>query len=114
LQLDHFPEDIDLKIYVPDGFEIDDYEKKINLIRIVQELKTNSLKHGNASSIVISFSRVQNKVRLDYSDNGIGFDLKEAKKGNGLINIQERVELLSGKLDWQTSPDNGVSFHLTV
>lgn len=114
LQLDHFPEDIDLKIYVPDGFEIDDYEKKINLIRIVQELKTNSLKHGNASSIVISFSRLQNKVRLDYSDNGIGFDLKEAKKGNGLINIQERVELLSGKLDWQTSPGNGVSFHLTV
>ncbi|PXY00917.1 hypothetical protein DF185_13555 [Marinifilum breve] len=114
LQLDHFPEDIDLKIYVPDGFEIDDYEKKINLIRIVQELKTNSLKHGNASSIVISFSRLQNKVRLDYSDNGMGFDLKEAKKGNGLINIQERVELLSGKLDWQTSPGNGVSFHLTV
>ncbi|RKE03419.1 tetratricopeptide repeat-containing sensor histidine kinase [Marinifilum flexuosum] len=114
LQLDHFPEDIDLKIYVPDGFEIDDYEKKINLIRIVQELKTNSLKHGNASSIVISFSRVQNKVRLAYTDNGIGFDLKEAKKGNGLINIRERVELLSGKLDWQTSPGNGVSFHLTV
>jgi|GEM_PF-2108203 len=114
LQLDHFPEDIDLKIYVPDGFEIDDYEKKINLIRIVQELKTNSLKHGNASSIVISFSRLQNKVRLDYSDNGIGFDMKEAKKGNGLHNIQERVELLAGKLDWQTSPGNGLSFHLTV
>jgi Signal transduction histidine kinase len=114
LQLDHFPEDIDLKIYVPDGFEIDDYEKKINLIRIVQELKTNSLKHGNASSIVISFSRLQNKVGLEYTDNGIGFDMKEAKKGNGLININERVELLSGKLDWQTSPGNGLSFHLTV
>ncbi|WP_321300150.1 tetratricopeptide repeat protein [Marinifilum fragile] len=114
LQLDHFPDDIDLKIYVPDGFEIDDYEKKINLIRIVQELKANSLKHANASSIVISFSRVQNKVRLDYSDNGIGFDLEEVKKGNGLHNIQERVELLSGKLDWQSSPGNGVSFHLTV
>ncbi|WP_421917935.1 tetratricopeptide repeat-containing sensor histidine kinase [Marinifilum sp.] len=114
LQLDHFPEDVDLKIFVPEGFEIDDYEKKINLIRIVQELKTNSLKHAKASSIVISFARVQNKVRLDYTDNGIGFDLKEAKKGNGLYNIQERVELLAAKLEWQTASGHGVCFKLIV
>eukprot|EP01029_Cantina_marsupialis_P022884 TRINITY_DN561_c1_g2_i1.p1 TRINITY_DN561_c1_g2~~TRINITY_DN561_c1_g2_i1.p1 ORF type:complete len:567 (-),score=26.09 TRINITY_DN561_c1_g2_i1:2660-4234(-) len=114
LQLDSFPDDIDLKIMVPEGFEIDEYEKKINLIRIVQELKTNSLKHANASSIVISFTKEQNKVRLDYTDNGKGVDLEKINKGNGWYNVHERVELLSGKVHIESSPGNGFYFRLTV
>ena len=114
LQLEHFPGDIDLKILVPEGFEIEEYETKINLIRIVQELKNNSLKHAQASSIVISFTRMQNKVQLDYTDNGKGVDLEKVKKGNGWYNVNERVELLSGKMNVESKPNEGFHFQLII
>ncbi|WP_321280117.1 tetratricopeptide repeat protein [Marinifilum fragile] len=114
LQLSNFPDNIDLKIYVPDGFEIDDYEKKINLIRIVQELVHNSLKHAQASSIVIKYKKESKRIQFEYADDGIGIDLDKIQKGNGWFNVKERAELLSGKVNLQSSPGNGLYFKLVI
>jgi signal transduction histidine kinase len=112
LPLDHFPEDIDLKMHLSDDFEIDDYKKKIYIIRIVQELINNSLKYAQASTIIIKFKKENSKLQLEYADDGIGVDLEKIRKGNGWHNIHERVEFLSGKVKIESSEGNG--FYLKV
>ncbi|MFA8434077.1 MAG: tetratricopeptide repeat protein [Marinifilaceae bacterium] len=112
LLLNHFPEDIGLQIHLPEDFEIADYKVKINLIRIVQELVNNSLKHAQASTIVVKFREQNRKLFLEYADDGIGMDFTQQQKGNGLINIEERVAYLSGKMEMTTAPGEG--FYLKV
>lgn len=107
LMLSHFPADVDLKINFPEGFEIKAYEKKMSLIRILQELVNNTLKHAEASKIDISFKVERKKTLLTYSDNGLGCKLDEVKKGNGIINIQDRVKVLSGNVEFDSQPDKG-------
>jgi signal transduction histidine kinase len=72
-----------------------------NLYRIVSELLNNSRKHSKCSNIEIDVITGANKLILHYSDNGVGFDFNHMKnntQGNGLINIENRVTLLNGKL----------------
>jgi len=114
LPLDHFPKDIDLKIHLSEDFEIDDYKKKVYIIRIVQELINNSLKHAQASTIIIKFKKENSKLQLEYADDGIGVDLEKIRKGNGWHNIHERAEFLSGKLKIDSSEGNGFYLKLVV
>jgi len=114
LPLDHFPKDIDLKIHLSEDFEIDDYKKKIYIIRIVQELINNSLKHAQAATIIIKFKKDNSKLQLEYADDGVGVDLEKISKGNGWHNIHERAEFLSGKLKIDSSEGNGFYLKLVV
>jgi signal transduction histidine kinase len=114
LRLKFWPEHIELLIHVPRGFEIDNYDKKVNLIRIAQELTTNSLKHSEATRIDLSFEQRQKKIFMKYSDNGVGINKTEMKKGNGWYNIEERVTMLSGKMAIKTAKGEGFHLELTV
>jgi signal transduction histidine kinase len=72
-----------------------------NLYRIISELLNNSRKHSKCSNIEIDIITGANKLILHYSDNGVGFDFNHMKnntQGNGLINIENRVTLLNGKV----------------
>ena len=56
------------------------------------------------------------KLYLNYSDDGIGFDTKQAqfKKGLGLKNIESRVELLNGKLKINSENESGATFIIHI
>lgn len=70
-----------------------------NLLRIVQEATTNTLKHANASSIRIELSFDSQTIRLQIQDNGDGFHPDQDNGlGFGLIGMQERVQNLGGQL----------------
>lgn len=86
-----------------------DFEKKLHIFRILQELMNNSLRHGKATMIKIFFDRVDGVCVLDYSDNGIGFDMKkcENQKGLGMQNIESRVTFLDGTIAISSSKNNG-------
>ena len=45
-----------------------------HLYRIVQEAVTNAMRHGNASEITISLGPTADRITLDISDNGMGYD----------------------------------------
>jgi signal transduction histidine kinase len=40
-------------------------------------------------------------------DNGIGFELSKVVKGNGMVNIKRRVEILKGELTINSSTGKG-------
>lgn len=71
----------------------------INLFRICQELINNTLKHAQATKIVITLSEFENHLSLFYYDNGSGYNPSEITAGAGLINIKERVAIFSGLMN---------------
>ncbi|MEW5816287.1 MAG: sensor histidine kinase [Spirochaetota bacterium] len=75
------------------------------IYRLVQEGITNAIRHGSASEISISFSLLNNGVRLNIQDNGIGFVM--LKEGYGIIGMRERIEKLGGSLNISSKPKFG-------
>ena len=101
--------------YAKDGAFNLSKEQSINLYRIIQELVTNSLKHAQAERVNIQI-RVQNKTLfLNYKDNGIGinFDEIHRKKGLGLKNIESRLSLILGEINYQNQA-SGFSVEISV
>ena len=84
------------------------------LYRITQELLNNSLKHAEASEIVISVIPSGKVISFFYSDNGKGFDFVEAKKGLGIGNVGSRVAVLEGQMKWFTKPGEGLEVTIEI
>lgn len=88
--------------------QLDD-ARKIALYRLVQECLTNTRKHANASLVTVTL-RVDHRageIYLDYCDNGAGFDHRHTPFGYGMRGLRERVELLHGRLVFDSSPGDG-------
>jgi signal transduction histidine kinase len=64
---------------------------KLALFRIIQEKISNVLKHSLATELRIEIALRGNRIHLQLTDNGQGFDEKAVKKGLGLNNIRNRV-----------------------
>lgn len=70
------------------------YTMALNLVRIIQEAVSNSIKHSGASNITISNQPDNNRWKVIVADDGTGFDyhsMKEKERGNGLSNIEHRA-----------------------
>ena len=90
-------------------------QPKINLFvfRIIQELVINSLKHANAKNITIHLNAFDDLLNILYEDDGIGFVADEVTRGNGLYNIESRIQALQGKILFETS-SKGVSYSIDI
>ncbi|GAA4416712.1 hypothetical protein GCM10023187_48400 [Nibrella viscosa] len=75
------------------------------LYRITQELISNTLKHANATRIDIRFSATDNRLVLEYRDNGVGFDYQHTRQGLGIGNIESRVAIIGGRITWHNTTD---------
>ncbi|HTF82505.1 MAG TPA: ATP-binding protein [Cytophagales bacterium] len=83
------------------------------LYRIVQEVLNNSLKYAKASKINVSVDKFEDKIFLFIRDNGVGFDVNIEHEGNGLSNIKERVSLLRGVLEINSS-NEGTTVNIEI
>ncbi len=75
-------------------------QQSVALFRIIQEALNNVAKHSKATEVKITIKRSLEKLILEITDNGIGFDPNQKKKSDsyGLIGMHERVFLLDGEL----------------
>ena len=82
--------------------------------RIVQEGITNAVRHGAASEIIIALEFSENNLEINIKDDGIGSDA--IKKGFGLKHIEERVDMLGGKVNFAGDCTGGfiISAHLPI
>ena len=88
---------------------------EVGLYRIVQESLTNIARHAEASRAEIDLSITPDLVRLTIEDDGRGFDPAQVPQGHfGLIGLNERVKLLGGKLQLETSPGAGVRIEVVI
>lgn len=86
----------------------------LNIYRIVQELINNSIKHANASEILVQLLQKDDELMITVEDDGIGFDPEEVKTGMGTGNIASRVNFLKGEISVHTGPGEGTSTLVTV
>jgi signal transduction histidine kinase len=75
-------------------------EVTLCVFRIAQESLHNVVKHSGASAAQVVVTKTASAVRLQVSDNGVGFDaeLVKRKKRLGLVSIKERLRLVGGKI----------------
>ncbi len=75
--------------------------------RLVQEALNNVVKHAEAERVQVEVVEDDESVRLTVRDDGKGFDTSGADGGFGLIGMQERVELVGGRLAIDSTPGGG-------
>ena len=86
----------------------------MNIHRIIQEAINNSLKHANATEIKVRVSEQNDKLKFMVSDNGNGFDINTAEKGNGLLNMQKRVQEIGGELTIASNVNKGTQIMILL
>ncbi len=88
---------------------------EIGLYRILQEALTNIGRHAQAHHVNIQLVVMPHQIQLLVSDDGRGFDPEKAATDRfGLIGMNERVKLLSGKLQISSSPGAGTELSIAV
>lgn len=86
-----------------------DNDVEVILYRVICELINNSLKHSGCSNITLSLLLGNETLRLNYTDNGRGFQPKAVMDcGMGLSNIVSRIDSLNGEFDIQSDKGQGV------
>jgi len=83
---------------------------QIGLYRFLQEALTNVAKHAQANQIVVTLQNNKKMISLSVQDDGQGFeltDLTTSQDGIGLLGIQERLELINGRLSIEAKPGKG-------
>ena len=81
--------------------------KKVTLFRIVQEQTKNIIKYSHAKRVKIGLDLDIDRVRLEITDDGQGFDAANTRRGLGLSNIFERSRLYDGNAILSTAPGKG-------
>jgi Signal transduction histidine kinase len=83
----------------------------MSLFHICQEALANIAKHAKASKVTMDLWTTPDRVLLEISDNGQGFDLDKTNKtvGHGLANMLTRVQNVGGDVDITSAPGEGTS-----
>lgn len=85
-----------------------------DLFMIFKEIVNNARKYSSSNLLVVQFKQVKNLLTIKISDNGCGFDLEKAQRGNGLNNIIKRSEEMKANLVINTQISKGTSFLLEI
>lgn len=72
-------------------------EVKLQLIRVLQELITNTVKHARATHVRVHWRHTAKGIALLVADNGVGFDTALLKNGLGLGSLEMRSQYLGGR-----------------
>jgi signal transduction histidine kinase len=89
--------------------------QKIVLFRVVQEALSNVRKHSGARKVSIVLRSRRTFVDLTVTDDGNGFDPRRLGTDRlGLAGISERVRLLGGAVEIETSPGAGTTVRATL
>ena len=86
----------------------------------VRELLINVVKHAGVKEASVYIARKEGVVIIDVEDRGKGFvpdslDLPRSHRGGfGLFSIRERLSLLGGNLEINSSPGDGTSAQIVI
>lgn len=89
-------------------------EAELGLLRVVQELLQNTIRHSGATQAGITLEFNSTDIQLLYIDNGIGFSFDDRKPGLGIKNIYSRIEALEGEIKFNHQPANGFSVSIQI
>lgn len=86
---------------------------EISAFRVFQEAIANVIKHAEATQVSISITYDSDRMNGTIEDDGVGFELSAVRPGAdggwavGLLGMTERISLLGGKLNIDSSRGSG-------
>jgi|GEM_PF-3783767 signal transduction histidine kinase len=95
-------------------------ELRYFLFRATRELLVNITKHAQASHGNVWLAWATESIRIQVSDDGIGFTRQETRNhvsdqgGYGLFGLRERATRMGGELEIQSIPKQGTIVSLTI
>jgi signal transduction histidine kinase len=119
-RLQQFASDVFDKPGIQYQFKIDEEIKskvlnmqlRRDIYLICKEIINNAAKYSNATHFNLSLSLKQKTIILSANDNGVGFDENTINKGNGLMNIRQRVNTYNGSVNLTST--SGTTWHITI
>ena len=92
------------------------YNVETVLYRVVCELINNTLRHAAASRITIDLQLDESVLYLEYTDNGIGFDVDAVTHygGMGLNNMRYRLQSGNGDIEIVSRPEQGMRANVYI
>jgi signal transduction histidine kinase len=115
-------EDLNIALTVENQFLRLTPKAEVAIFSIIQEAVNNAKKYANASQIelVVQADPQQDSLTFLIKDNGAGFDVQKVKarydeQGSlGMINMQERTEMINGQLRIQSAIGQGTRIILNL
>lgn len=84
-------------------------EFRRHVFLMFKEVLTNIVKHAKATEVEIVLVEKKGVWLLMIRDDGVGFDPAAMHNGNGLKNLRQRAEKLSGTLEIRSQPEAGTT-----
>ncbi|CAN5686980.1 hypothetical protein BH10ACT10_BH10ACT10_06300 [soil metagenome] len=90
-------------------------EDDVRLVwRVAQEAVRNTLRHADATTLTIQVGRARDRLTLDVTDDGVGFDTRGQSSGLGLRTLRDLAAEVGGCLDVRSTSGHGTTVHLEV
>jgi signal transduction histidine kinase len=105
---------IDIKVEACSGCFYLPSSESTTLYRVAQEALSNVVRHSGAKQAFVSFTCDEQTIGLTVRDDGVGFDIDQNNEGLGIFGMQERVELLGGKLKIESTTGKGTQVSAVI
>jgi two-component system sensor histidine kinase UhpB len=93
-------------------------EVAVAIFRVAQEALTNAVRHAHATRVDVRLGTNGSSLALSIADDGSGFDVAQAQArptaSVGLFGMAERIALVGGDLDIDSSPGGGTRIRVSV
>lgn len=92
----------------------------INLLRIIQELINNSIKHSKGSKIVVNLKYKDDLFYIIQKDDGVGFNYEDLirktdnNRNFGLSIVKYRVNLYGGNIKFKNKKSGGIEYKIVL
>jgi signal transduction histidine kinase len=97
------------EIEIWSGLSLSAFEE---LYQIIRELLVNMKKHSQASRVIFKFEKINNTVKIQYTDNGIGIPGEMIYK-NGLTNTGTRIAAIDGEIIFDNKSEKGLKINIS-
>ncbi|HEX4266018.1 MAG TPA: RICIN domain-containing protein [Verrucomicrobiae bacterium] len=85
-----------------------------NVFSSVKEAINNLVRHGKPGKVLLKISVLEDHLEIHIHDDGCGFDPQNVEQGNGLANLQHRMQRIGGTCEIQSSPLGGTTVILQL
>ena len=94
-----------IHLVIAEDLAIDDPMRAHTVLRCVQEIITNSVRHAGAGNLWIELVRTHDGIAIRARDDGRG--AKDVRPGHGLTGMRERLQQVGGTLQIETEAAKG-------
>ncbi|MDO8549501.1 MAG: ATP-binding protein [Ignavibacteria bacterium] len=108
---------IQLHFIIPDNIPAYHLSAEVrrNVFLVVKEALHNIVKHSCAREVQVSVNFLQSQMIISVKDDGKGFSIdQKLSSGNGLNNMQKRIENIGGTFKIESESGHGTSITIRV